>query len=30
MPLFFRFMDAEKQLGPELRYRIDWDARVQS
>jgi 2-polyprenyl-6-methoxyphenol hydroxylase-like FAD-dependent oxidoreductase len=28
MPLFFRFMDAEKQLGPELRYRIDWDAAV--
>jgi 2-polyprenyl-6-methoxyphenol hydroxylase-like FAD-dependent oxidoreductase len=28
LPLFFRFMNPEKQLGPELRYRIDWDAPV--
>ena len=28
LPLFFRFMNPDKQLGPELRYRIDWDAVV--
>jgi 2-polyprenyl-6-methoxyphenol hydroxylase-like FAD-dependent oxidoreductase len=28
LPLFFRLINPEKQLGPELRYRIDWDARI--
>lgn len=28
MPLLFRRMDAEKTMGPELRYRIDWAAPV--
>jgi 2-polyprenyl-6-methoxyphenol hydroxylase-like FAD-dependent oxidoreductase len=28
LPLAFRLMNPEKQLGPELRYRIDWAARV--
>jgi len=28
LPLFFRLMNPEKQLGPELRYRIDWDTPV--
>jgi 2-polyprenyl-6-methoxyphenol hydroxylase-like FAD-dependent oxidoreductase len=28
LPLAFRMMNPEKQLGPELRYRIDWDASV--
>jgi 2-polyprenyl-6-methoxyphenol hydroxylase-like FAD-dependent oxidoreductase len=28
LPLVFRFMNPEKQLGPELRYRIDWDEAV--
>lgn len=28
MPLLLRRMDAEKTMGPELRYRIDWAAPV--
>ncbi|MEV6275423.1 FAD-dependent monooxygenase [Nocardia sp. NPDC051832] len=28
MPVMFRLMDQEKQLGAEQRYRIDWDAPV--
>ncbi len=28
MPVLFRRMDAEKTMGPELRYRIDWAAPV--
>ncbi|WP_194819599.1 NAD(P)/FAD-dependent oxidoreductase [Nocardia sp. XZ_19_385] len=28
MPVMFRLMDQEKQLGDEQRYRIDWDAPV--
>lgn len=28
MPLLFRRMDAEKTMGPELRYRIDWGVPV--
>lgn len=26
MPIMMRRMDVEKTMGPELRYRIDWDA----
>jgi 2-polyprenyl-6-methoxyphenol hydroxylase-like FAD-dependent oxidoreductase len=29
LPLAFRLMNPEKQIGPELRYRIDWDAAVE-
>jgi 2-polyprenyl-6-methoxyphenol hydroxylase-like FAD-dependent oxidoreductase len=28
MPLFFKFVNMEKMMGPELRHTIDWDARV--
>jgi 2-polyprenyl-6-methoxyphenol hydroxylase-like FAD-dependent oxidoreductase len=28
MPVFARLMRPEKTLGPEQRFRIDWDARV--
>jgi 2-polyprenyl-6-methoxyphenol hydroxylase-like FAD-dependent oxidoreductase len=28
MPLFFKAMNFEKTIGPELRYAIDWDERV--
>ncbi|MEV0251356.1 FAD-dependent monooxygenase [Nocardia sp. NPDC050712] len=28
MPVMFKMMDQEKQLGAEQRYRIDWDATV--
>ncbi|PXX61490.1 2-polyprenyl-6-methoxyphenol hydroxylase-like FAD-dependent oxidoreductase [Nocardia tenerifensis] len=27
-PVFVRMMDTEKTMGPEQRYRIDWDAPV--
>jgi 2-polyprenyl-6-methoxyphenol hydroxylase-like FAD-dependent oxidoreductase len=28
MPLMFRWMSAERTMGPELRHRIDWPASV--
>lgn len=28
MPLFFKFVNMEKMMGPELRHAIDWDASV--
>jgi hypothetical protein len=28
MPVFARLMRPEKTLGPEQRFRIDWDAHV--
>jgi 2-polyprenyl-6-methoxyphenol hydroxylase-like FAD-dependent oxidoreductase len=28
MPLFFKFVNLEKMMGPELRHTIDWDAHV--
>jgi 2-polyprenyl-6-methoxyphenol hydroxylase-like FAD-dependent oxidoreductase len=30
MPLFFKFMNFEKAMGPEQRYTIDWNAPVTS